>query len=358
MGKGLGFLIIILIWGGLAYFILYQSPAISGFFGDNLLASSFSDFFKNLNRRQEVFGLIDERGDFQKAAVHFNRKIEIFDIKTSPVDSELIFAGSNYGLFVSRDGGLNWYAFSDIERQITPYSKIYRILFDRSGSGFISVFQNNKGAVYKSQDKFLSLEKILELDNEAVYDFDIVDSEIYLALSDGRLMLYSLKTKEFQLLATSDSPITNLKVLGAYYPRLIYLTLKSGGLYLSEDNGRSFKRIESLDNYQGVNKIKMFSVISSNPNLIYVATDYGILWSSDRGRNWAIFKSLPSEEKKVSALAFKYNPGEIYVGSGGKIYKSQDHGLSWKIFNLLSGNRDISVIYINSGKIIIGTKDK
>ncbi len=355
--KGFGFVVIILIWGGLLYF-LFSTPLLSEFTGNKFLGSSLLSLNSGLNEQEEVISIFydDNKENFQKAKIHFNKSIDVFDIKVSSDNPELIFAGSNHGLFVSRDSGLNWYNFSDLEQNINSNTTVYKILFV-DGQSYISVFQNNKGIVYKSQDNFFSLEKIFELEDEAVYDFDINGSNLYLGLSNGRLLLYSLEKGEVRVLTTLNSAITNLKV-SQHNGGLIYLTLKSGGFWVSKNNGQSFNRIKFLDDYRGANKINDFSLSSLANNSIYAATDYGLIKSSNSGENWQVFKSLPAEAPKISTLALKDNPGEIFAASNGKIYKSRDYGLNWQIFDPGFENREISIIGLDSDKIILGTRDK
>ncbi len=355
MEKGLGFLVVLLIWGGLLYILFYNTSFTLNFLGNSSLASSLSSFRKALNSQKEIIGIFNKDGDFENATIHFNKKIDILDIKISPQDPKLIFAGSNQGMFVSRDGGLNWYSFLDVEHKIDSYTRIYKILFDSSEMAFISTFQNNKGIVYKTQNNFFSLEKIFELDGEAIYDFDVSGSNLYLGLSDGRLLVYSLDKNEFQVLTTLNSAITNLKV-GRGNNGLIYLTLKSGGFWKSENGGKSFSRMTFLDNYSGANKIQNFLVGWPNNSLIYAATQYGLIRTLDGGNSWQFFKSFPAEKSTISALALKPNPGEIFTASNGKIYINRDHSLNWQIFNSELIDREISVISPNGDKIIIGTK--
>ena len=349
MEKGGGIIVVVLIWGGLLY-LFVKGPLAVNLGIDNLLGSTLSSFKASLNEQTHIINVFDG-AKFFSATVHFNKKIDIFDIKTSPQNPELIFAGSNHGLFVSRDGGLNWYSFSDIKHKINSNSIVYKILFNPAANNqsFVSVFENNKGFIYKSQDNFFALEKILEFDNERVYDFDIYNNHLYLGLSNGQVLLYSLKNNEVQLLTTLNSPITNLKVADG----TIYLTLKSGGFWKSENNGQSFEKMKFLDEFRNANKINEFLMASKG---LYAATDYGLIRSLNNGETWQVFKSLPVEKPKISALAFKDNPGEIFAASNGKIYRSCDHGSSWQILEPELNGREISVISLNGDRVIIGSK--
>ncbi len=359
MEKEAGFLVVILIWGGLLYFF-FGAPLLSELGGGKFLGSSLANLASALNEQKGIINIFAGK-NFQTATIHFNKKIDILDIKISPENPELVFAGSNHGLFVSRDAGLNWYNFSDVEHKIDSNSIVYKILFNNSKDGptygFISLFKNGKGVVYKSQDNFFSLEKILEIDNEAVYDFNTDGSNLYLGLSDGRLLVHSLKKDEFRLLTTFNSPITNLRMVSDR--GLIYLTLKSGGLWVSRNNGQSFNRLKFLDDYRGANRINDFIIYPYTKRDdvgVYAATDYGLIRSSNAGETWRVFKSLPVEKSRISALAIRENPGEIFVAFNGKIYRSRDYGSNWQILESGFASREISVISLSGNRIIVGTR--
>jgi len=354
-----GFLAIILVWGGLFYFLFINGPIATSFSGSNFLSSVMTGLNANSQSQEKVMGISDSRGNFQKTEIHFNQSVDIFDIEISENTASgapLIFAGSNRGLFISRDNGLNWYNFSDVEHKINSDSQIYKILFNlnKPSEGFISVFYQGKGAIYKSQDNFFSLEKIFEINGEAVYDFDTDGSNLYFGLSNGRLIVYSLAKNTSRVLTNFNSPIKELKVFKN--GGLIYAALKSGGFWVSVNAGQSFERMTFLDKYNGANKIHNFESSLLNNALVYASTDYGLIRSTDSGENWQVFKSLPTEKQAISAVSFKDNPGEIFTASNGKIYISLDYGLNWQVIDTEIENRVISIIKPIGDKIIVGTE--
>ena len=354
-----GFLAVILVWGGLFYLLFVNGPIASNFGSSNFLSSVVASLNTNSQSQGKVIGISDSQGNFKSAEIHFNQSVDIFDIEISKNVSNgapLIFAGSNHGLFISRDNSLNWYNFSDVEHKINSDSQVYKILFNPNSpsEGFISVFYQGKGVIYKSHDNFFSLEKIFEVNNEAVYDFNTDGQNLYLGLSNGRLIIYSLVKNASRILTTFNSPISQLKVF--QNSGLIYLTLKSGGFWVSTNYGESFGRMAFLDKYSGANKIHNFEPSLLNNALVYASTDYGLIRSVDSGANWQVFKSLPAEKQMISAVAFKANPGEIFAASSGKIYISLDHDLNWQVISTGFDNRLISIIKPIGDKIIIGTK--
>jgi len=354
--KGAGFIAVLIVWGGLFY-LFFASPVASsvsaGSGSFSAAAFSIFDGFGDRNGSNEPFGSVDEKGNFQKSQARLDNPVNISQVEFSLSDPSLLFAVSDRGLFASKDAGLNWYSFSDVEHKLSSGATIYKILFnpENKKQSFVSVFSSGKGIVYKSENNFLSVEKLIEFDNEGTYDFDIKNNNLYLGLSNGKLLIYSLDKNESRVLTTFSSPITGLKIPSG--GNLIYLTLKSGGLYLSYDGGWSFDRLKYLDNYKGANKINGFFVSLYDNFSIYAATDYGLVHSFDAGTTWKIFKSLPSEIASVSAVALN-SKDEIFAASNGKIYKSRDNGQNWQIIETNIGAQ-ISVMVFSGDRVIIGT---
>ncbi|MEE8131546.1 MAG: hypothetical protein V3T98_00645, partial [Candidatus Paceibacterota bacterium] len=336
MNKSGDAIVIILIWGGLAYALFNLLPNFNS--PGSSLASAFSAFNSSAkNHYQEgIISVSEDKENFQAAAFHSKNPVDIFDIKVSATNPNLIFAGSDKGLFISRNGGMDWYNFSDLEGEIDS-AKVYKILTSRSEI-FISTFKNGKGTIYRTLDDFFSLEKIFEISDEAVYDFAFSGNSLYLGLSDGRILIYSINKKEFRVLKNLGSPIVDLDV--KRNGRLIYAAVKSGGLLVSEDGGKSFSRLKYLDKHKGINKIKIFFVDLLNNSTIYAATRSGLICSYDFGNNLKTFKSIPLEESATDALAIGAQ-GEIYVSSSNKIYNSCDSGSNWKILDPKIGERTI-----------------
>ena len=348
-------IVLILIWGSLLYSLLYLLPT-ADYVKGNFLASTLSTIDDTFNKQTGIVNIVDGDGDLEGAVFHSGKDLDVYDIKMIPGKPEKIFAGTNHGLFVSRDKGSNWYQFSDAEHLIGPDAKVYKILFDSEGSGFVSVYGKGRGFIYESSDNFFSLDKIFEVENEAVYDLAADERNLYLGLSDGRLISYSTANNKFRTLSAFASAITNLKV--EKMGDLIFVAIKDDGFWVSENGGRDFAHREYLTDYKGAEKIQAFGVDTKRNNTIYAATDYGLIRSSDLGITWQVFQTLPAEKPEMKALALIPNPGEIYAGSPEKIYKSIDYGQSWQILEPVVGSREISVIapLHDSDRIIVGTR--
>lgn len=346
-------LVVALIWGSLFYSLLYLLPT-SDYVRDNFLASALSVIDDTFNKQAGVINVFNDKGNLENTVFHIGKDIDVYDIEAAAGSADRIFAGTNQGLFVSRDKGINWYQFSDAEHLIGSDAKVYKILFDEKGKGFVSVYWKGRGFVYESSDNFFSLDKIFEVEAETAYDFASDGAHLFLGLSDGRLISFSLALNKFRTLNTFASAITNLKVENK--GNLIFVALKDDGFWVSENGGRAWSRRKYLADYRGAENIQDLGIDQKHNNMIYAATDYGLIRSADLGSTWQVFRSLPTEKAKIRALALIPNPGELYVATPDKVYKSTDFGSSWEILEPKIGGREISVITPFHDRIIVGTK--
>jgi photosystem II stability/assembly factor-like uncharacterized protein len=129
-------------------------------------------------------------------------------------------------------------------------------------------------------------------------------------------------------------------------PDLYYFGATGGGVWKTEDGGKTYKNIS--DGYFG-GSIGSIAVSQSNPNIIYVgggevtvrgnvSSGYGLWKSLDAGESW-IFSGLPSSKHVPRIVIDPDNPDIVYAAVLGNIYKpdnnrgvykSIDGGKTWK----------------------------
>jgi hypothetical protein len=125
-------------------------------------------------------------------------------------------------------------------------------------------------------------------------------------------------------------------------PATIYAGTVGGGLYRSDDFGRSWSA-RGLGTWINVNSVTIDPVV---PDTLYAGVDdsahaNGALWKSlDGGSSWQVAGAgLPTGDGGVSALAIDpLTPSTLYAESPGALWKSVDGAHSWAALPLTLSN--------------------
>jgi photosystem II stability/assembly factor-like uncharacterized protein len=130
---------------------------------------------------------------------------------------------------------------------------------------------------------------------------------------------------------------------------IIYVGTSGRGLYKTENNGRTWKKINSGITLSGTNPVIYDIIVDpKDGNNIYCAgktQDYGkIFKSTDAGANWREILSESEKDMAIISLAISWtNPNIIIAGSQiGNVYASSDKGETWQHAGSLK-NKIISV---------------
>ena len=148
----------------------------------------------------------------------------------------------------------------------------------------------------------------------------------------------------------------------AYHPTrdgVIYLAGDVGGVYRSDDHGRSWLVINNgLVNY-GVFSL---AVDRKNPDTIYAATDGGLCKSVDSGSHWQLLPRTGPKDlhltgekgKSIHCIAVDPTDGNIVyaVSPAGKIFKSIDGGQSWSVsYEKKVARTDQDALWVQFGRV-------
>ena len=116
-------------------------------------------------------------------------------------------------------------------------------------------------------------------------------------------------------------------------PSHLYLGTTNSWIYESEDGGASWHRLAKLGD-DGDLVIDHIVVDAKNPASIYASawalnrTGGGLWMSDDRGRTWT--KSVDLDGQAVFSLVqAKSNPAVLFVGTLEGVFQSDDHGATW-----------------------------
>ncbi len=113
---------------------------------------------------QDVIVISPSDNVFKNSKVYYDKKPDIYDIAQSQSNQSKFWAATNYGLFVSSDGGLSWYHF-DLPKAIGAETPVYRIFTDPQSATEISILilNSNNGIIYTTNDSFYSFVKSFEI---------------------------------------------------------------------------------------------------------------------------------------------------------------------------------------------------
>ncbi|MFA5310896.1 MAG: hypothetical protein WC355_01085 [Candidatus Omnitrophota bacterium] len=223
-------------------------------------------------------------------------------VAIDPDEPEVIYLGTDKGLFRSQDSGKSW------------------------------------------RNLFLSKAKRLGIN---LLVFDAQDKDVLYAATTSGLFRSNNKGSRWDRIFKGKSQAEAECLALVALPKVMYLGTGKG-LFVSLDKGRSWHKEKGK-----LGKAQIFSIISasSGSGLLYVASTDGVFKSSGLGDSWervfAVFSGENGEEddseiedqdeedrySEIRYLAVDpNNPKRLLLATQRGIYESEDSGVSWKNF--------------------------
>jgi len=285
------------------------------------------------------------------------------DIKTiavDPTNSDIVYAGTNGGVWRSTDAGGHW---SLVNKNLTVYS-VRRLAVDPVepstlyAATYDGVFRStNSGASWESSDQSYGMPAVAVAvdphDHRTIYagglgkstdrgvtwsnlnggmtlgsvDEIIVDPQdpntIYVAplskTTDGG------ETWSPILSGIPGGPVTGLVLAGS----TLYATTYYKGLFRSSDGGASWIVVDTASEAKDQD---FFSIATdpTDPNVIYVGRHFGkIMKSTDAGGHWQTVTCDPGPRIVSTLVVHRQRPETVYAGTEGGFFVSTDGGQSW-----------------------------
>ena len=256
---------------------------------------------------------------------------------------DTIWLGTSRGVSLSVDGGENWTNF---------YGQ------PDFGTDNISAIGYNEGIFWCATARSAEIEggQTLPEGTGLKYTSDLGATWTTIPQPldhpDSTTEIYGINT--LQALPVTVA-IQNLAYDIAFTPNTIWIATFAGGLRKSTDNGQSWKRVllppdnlnsinpnDSLDfclspvagSFCGVGNLnhRVFSVVSTNNNILYVGTANGINKSTDGGISWVKFNAqnqqLPISGNFVTALGFNQQTNTVWAATWKAEDQSEFYGVS------------------------------
>jgi photosystem II stability/assembly factor-like uncharacterized protein len=262
--------------------------------------------------------------------------IEILSFATNPYDGSHLFAGLRQGgILETNDGGDNW-RFINYQSQ-----KVYGLSLDHSSGRtlFASGVWKKRGKMFRTEDGGVNWKEIYTspTDGPLVISLAVAKNNanvLYASTSDNEVIKSVDGGVSWKNIYSGDSPVLKI-ALDASDGNLIYLVTNTGLVLRSVNGGETFEDlVERLrENFVGYGG-NQFSVLRADPSIsgrVYVAGAGGLFLSNDAGENWRKIETLNNPQNfPIRALAVSpRNSQEIIYGAAQATYKSNDGGATW-----------------------------
>ena len=189
------------------------------------------------------------------------------------------------------------------------------------------------------------------------------DNSIYLATNNG---LYSKHQNSTWVQVGNDkSDITgfvlNPKKEGVMYSSGYPPTGGNLGFRMSTDSGNTWKAISSVTGKSSVKTVSLltgihpiaFNSIAISPvnsQILYGSSEDGdiLYMTNDEGKTWSAKTAIPSKIKIKSIVAHPSDPNDVFIGTNSGIFYSTDKGNNWtKVKSELMGESIITGLGFN-----------
>ena len=256
--------------------------------------------------------------------------IDILSLSLDPSDNKAIYAGSiANGLFYSYDGAEGWQVASGLGK-----ASIINIAVDPADKCVIYATAVNK--VFKSEDCNRTWNPVyFDNDLKAIISSLVIDysssNNIFIGTSNGDIIKSSDRGVSWRALDRFDSQVDKI-VISPVSSKIMFAGTTAKGIFRSTNGGDKWEKLaEKLVAFDGSNRFRDLVIVKAEKAVVFLATNYGLLKSTDDGNTWSKIELLTAEEEaKIYSIAV--NPGnvnEIYYTTATTFYRSSDGGKNW-----------------------------
>jgi photosystem II stability/assembly factor-like uncharacterized protein len=256
--------------------------------------------------------------------------ISVNSLAMDPNDSKAVYWGSSEnGLFYTYDGSGGWQLAAGLGQKT-----IRDVVVDPKSKCVI--YANIDNSVYKSTDCNRNWSRIYYDNSEktminaiAVDHYD--NNNVYIGTSRGEVIKSVDAGASWQTVARLEGNVVKI-VINPPDSRIIFAATSEKWLNRSLDSGKTWQNLkENLKDFKESAAFKDLVIPKASSSAVFLATNYGLLKSTDNGDSWTKIELITSEKKGViNTLAV--NPkdaDEIYYVTNTTFYHSSDGGKNW-----------------------------
>ncbi len=282
-------------------------------------------------------------------------------LKLDPSDNQAIYFGSlENGLFYSYDNAKGWQAAKELGR-----ISVNDVAVDTASKCIIYAATGNK--LYKSTDCNRTWAQVYyDNDVKTSVNFIAIDhyssSIVYIGTSRGEVIKSYDRGVSWQTVGRLEDDVEKI-VISPHDSRILFAATDKKGIFRSVDAGANWTNLkENLEEFKNSLKFRDLVLGTADQNLVLLATDYGMLRSTDNGDNWSKIELItPEKNAIINSLAISPKDSkQIYYVTSTTFYRSIDGGENWSTkklpttragWKLLVNPEDTNMIYLGVRKL-------
>lgn len=259
--------------------------------------------------------------------------VNIDSLAMDPRNTKTIYAGTWYRPFKSTDGGNSWHL---INKGMIDDSDVFAITVNNKNPDYLVA--SACSGIYESYNAGESWAKIQGIPSQARRTRDILQhpsrpGTIYAATTEGFWMSTN-SGKSWAMTTQRDLEINSIAV-HPDNPDKVYIGTNNYGVMVSNDGGKNFTQtngnFSSRFTYSITSDVEIPTRLYATT--INTATGGGFIFiSDDSGATWrpSIKNFDTNRTITYSLVQDKITPNNIYLATNFGIFQSTDRGVSWK----------------------------
>ncbi|MFQ5897464.1 MAG: WD40/YVTN/BNR-like repeat-containing protein [Candidatus Methylomirabilia bacterium] len=249
--------------------------------------------------------------------------LTVMTLAMHPVDSRVLYAGTDSGLFISRDGGGEWshggagIAERNIRSLVVVPSRP-TVLYAATDQGVLWSWDQGRSWAARNTELGIRDVRVLRLDPS--------HPDRLFAAGFGGVFRSEDGGERWQAITRG---LTNLQVrtLAGDPSRaeVLYAGTSGGGVFVTTDGGAHWRALN-----EGLGNLRVLSLAVMPGGELFAATVGGVYRLEPRGSSWERVGEGPLALTVTFVQGDSHRPGTVYAGTGGLVFVSEDHGRRWR----------------------------
>jgi photosystem II stability/assembly factor-like uncharacterized protein len=306
-----------------------------------------------------------ESEQFKAEAIH--------SLTQAASDPDMLFVGTNRGIFRSKDAGETW---EQLPTSSTPgLINVESLAVDPRDANVI--YAGTWYLPYKTTDggQTWNITKTGIIDDSDIFAIEIDASNPDHVIMSACSGIYETKSAGAQWRKVNGIPSQSRRTRAILQnpakPEVVYAGTTEG-FWLSLNGGNDWKVTTNRQNFE----VNAIAVHPKNPDTVYIGTNnYGVMISRDGGRNFAPSNEGYSGRRAYSIMPDREKPGRVYATTintatgGGYFYISEDSGETWRLsarnmpyrliaYSILQDPVDGDIIYLGTNYGLYRSTDR